>query len=162
MAGVNLASRASSVRSQFFTNPKGTGNANNDDNHTALFTGLTALSQQVSQDSVSPIVFATAANPGDAISIASVAGVATASAASALVPAYASCFLLERQPVAIGDIGLVQFYGLNQFLSGLIPGSRYYLSDTLGGYSLTPRPNKQAVGIALTANTMLFFPQVIS
>lgn len=157
-----VASRANIVQSQFFTNPKPTGNPDADENHKAAFTALQALGQQYSQDTAAPLIFSTVANPGDAVAINSVASVTVASQANAAFPFYAVGFLLSRIPVAINGIGIVQFYGLNQFLAGLIPGKRYYLSDTPGAYSLIPGTHQQAVGIALSVNTMMFFPQVIS
>lgn len=62
--------------------------------------------------------------------------------------------------VTAGNYGEVRLLGLHTAVAGLTPGTSYYASSTPGG--LTYTVTSQKVGVALAANRLLFFPDMIA
>ena len=52
--------------------------------------------------------------------------------------------------------------GYNPYISGLTPGTLYYMSNTSGAISTTAGTVSQKIGIALSANKLLFTPELIA
>lgn len=102
-----------------------------------------------------PIVtFSKDAEPGQLVHLYNDGMVLTAELAEAGTPKYAFGFVSATSPVPAGMTGEVTLLGNNLYLSGLIPGAAYYLSNTPGAVSISAGTNEQFVGVALTDGTL--------
>lgn len=117
----------------------------------------TVLPVGIGADTAS-LVAAETLQAGDFVYITSTSEVRKASAA--VSGTEASGFVLA--PSNIGESAIVYFEGRNEGVTGLTPGSRIYLSDTVaGGWTHTPisdSPGKkhQFLGMAISATSMTF------
>jgi hypothetical protein len=85
-------------------------------------------------------------------------GTLNARNANASSPYYARAY--STGAVASGVFGEFVLMGAVT-ISGLTPGSTYYLSNSTGLISASPGTNTQVLGYALTSNKLFFNPQII-
>lgn len=63
--------------------------------------------------------------------------------------------------VGAGSATSVQRNGLCSVFTGLTPGSKYYLTDSAGGVSVTPGTNRVLIGWALNSTTLILEQKLI-
>jgi hypothetical protein len=102
---------------------------------------------------------------GDLVYVTATGTVAKADASASNASKTAVGFVLTA--VTNGNPATVYLEGINDSLSGLTVGSRYFLSGTTAGGITATAPSTaghvvQLVGVAVSANSLVFRPEIIA
>lgn len=129
-----------------FTNPRS-------DVEQSLIEAIQKLADSITY--TRPIVtFTENVQPGDQVELFDDTPGLCARLATASVPRFAFGFVSATTPILAGNTGEVTLAGNNLYLTGLVPGQVYYLSDTPGQISTTPGTSEQFVGLAISEGTL--------
>lgn len=107
------------------------------------------------------VVAGVAISPGQILSTYNDAGVLKAQLATATDPTkLARGFASITAAAAAGDYIEMTLLGADFYISGLTPGTPYYLSNTAGAIATTAGLNVQKIGHALSATCLFFNPAI--
>ena len=121
-----------------------------------IYNAIQALHQEATRKSRIQCIFDEAASPGQLLSLYSVGGVLHARLANATNNTRPAAGFCGAAAVAAGKTGEVIYDAMNQYTTGLTPGTLYYLGTVNGSYS-TAKPGvsgniQQPIGYAVSTN----------